>query len=196
MSYVWLQSIDESTAAAAAVPCLTDPGQQRCQQVVESACLLFRLKTSTSIRLSSRIFHGYFMCIWWMNEIWIRYESDMNDTWIMMKPLGINWNNYAESYTQSYTMLFTSISQVVPWYQELLASNVIGSWRPIISHRWADGPVLVRRGTEVAHGRLLYHWRQLTKAPWQREIFGKPLAATLVGAAEVVCRYWPQTYLS
>ena len=90
-------------------------------------------------------------------------------------------------------MLFTRFYQHLPsctTHQQLLASNpgqmtTLKILKPnftlytdfffmstYVNHQIIiTSPVLVRRGTKAAHGRLLYHWRQLTKAPWQREIF-------------------------
>jgi len=108
-----------------------------------------------------------------------------------MKPLGIN--SRINNYTQCYTMLFTSISQAVPHTNSFWLQTP-GSWRPwkswnptshctlmftvIFMSTIITSPVLVRRGTKAAHGRLLYHWRQLTKAPWQREIFVSEMQQT------------------
>ena len=90
-------------------------------------------------------------------------------------------------------MLFTSISQAVPHTNSFWLQTP-GSWRPwkswnptshctlmftvIFMSTIITSPVLVRRGTKAAHGRLLYHWRQLTKAPWQREIFVSEMQQT------------------
>ena len=98
-----------------------------------------------------------------------------------------------ETTIHNVIQLYNVVYQHLPsctTHQQLLASNsgqltTLKILKPnftlysvIFMSTIITSPVLVRRGTKAAHGRLLYHWRQLTKAPWQREIFVSEMQQT------------------